>query len=100
MLTKERPHLTRGVDAVACRPDDPFRQRLAARPGVASSLDRIEHHGRTFSTVRVFEADDIRSDSGFDGVRSAPVSSRPIRRPIPNGRKLQGVERIARWPAL
>src|SRR5205814_7371400 len=39
VLTKERPHLTRGVDAPAGGSDPPFRQRLAARPGVAASLN-------------------------------------------------------------
>jgi len=32
MLTKERPHLTRCVDAGASGPDDPSRHRLAAGP--------------------------------------------------------------------
>src|SRR3989449_2863606 len=42
VLTKERPHLTRGVDAVAGGSDPPLRQRLATRPGVAASLNGIE----------------------------------------------------------
>src|SRR2546430_3083528 len=46
MRTKERPHQARCVDTVAGAPDEPFRQRLAAGPGVASSLNRIEHHRR------------------------------------------------------
>src|SRR4029077_5651049 len=62
MLTKKCPHQTRCVDAPASGSDDPFQNRLAARPGVASSLDGIEHHGRVFSTVRVVETRDILSD--------------------------------------
>src|SRR5436190_19164090 len=62
VLTKERPHLTRGVDAAAGRSDPPFRQRLAARPGVAASLNGIEHHSRVSSTARVFDTSDVRSD--------------------------------------
>lgn len=41
MLSKERPHLRIGVDAVARGPDEPFRQRLAAGPGVPSALNRV-----------------------------------------------------------
>src|SRR3989454_11914618 len=39
MRTKERPHQARCVDTVAGVPDEPFRQRLATGPGVASSLN-------------------------------------------------------------
>src|ERR1051326_5482707 len=46
VLAKEGPHEPGGVDAVARGPDEPFRQRLATGPGVASSLDGIEHHRR------------------------------------------------------
>src|SRR3989442_14021739 len=80
MLTKERPHQTRRVDALAGGPDEPFGQRLATGPGMASSFNGIEHHRRVVSAVRVFEARDVRRDHGIDRVRSAPVSSSPIRR--------------------
>src|SRR2546428_12362595 len=79
MLMKERPHLTRCVEAAARGPDDPFWNRLAARPGEASSLDGIEHHRCAFSTVRAFEAGDILSDHRFDRARYATVSLRPTR---------------------
>ncbi len=59
MLTKERPHLTRCVDVVARPPDNPLWHRLAARPGMASSPDSVEHHGRVISTIGVLEAGDI-----------------------------------------
>ena len=36
---EERPHLARGVDAVAGGPGQPLRQRPAAGPGMASALD-------------------------------------------------------------
>src|SRR3989442_2326098 len=51
VLTKERPHQTRGVNAAAGGPDDPCRHRLAARPGMASSLDRVEHHHHGVRTI-------------------------------------------------
>src|SRR5580704_10887107 len=80
MLTKERPHLLRRVDAVAIPPDHPFRRYpLAARPLMAFSLVRVEHHACIVSAVRVLEARDISSDRRFDRIRSAPVSRRPIR---------------------
>src|ERR1700719_1933463 len=88
MLTKERPHLSRRVDAAAIPPDHPFRRYpLAARPLMAFSLDRVEHHARIVSAVRVLEARDIRSDRRFDRIRSAPVSPRPIRHKARNTRK-------------
>src|SRR5437660_5809509 len=68
MRTKERPHQARCVDAVARAPDEPLRQRLATGPGVASSLNRIEHHRRVVSAVRVFETRDVRRDHGIDWV--------------------------------
>src|SRR2546422_3729997 len=80
MRTKERPHQPRCVDTVAGAPDEPFRQRLATGPGVASSFNGIEHHRRVVSALRVFEASDVRGDHGIDRVRSAPVSSGPTRR--------------------
>src|SRR5438552_3994771 len=59
MLTKERPHLPRRVDAVAIPPDHPFRRyTLAARPLMALSLNRVEHHACIVSAVRVLEARD------------------------------------------
>ena len=88
MLTKERPHLPRRVDTAAIRPDQPFRHyRLAVGPLMASSLDCVEHHACIVSAVRVLEARDIRSDRRFDGIRSAPVSPRPIRHKARNARK-------------
>ena len=74
MLTKERPHLPRRVDAAAIRPEHPFRRHpLAAGPLMAFSLDRVQHHARVVSAVRVLQARDIRSDRRFDGFRSALV---------------------------
>src|SRR5882762_4605493 len=80
MRTKERPHQARCVDTVAGAPNEPFRQRLATGPGVASSVNGIEHHRRVVSALRVFEARDVRCDHGIDRVRAAPVSSGPTRR--------------------
>src|SRR3989475_9932173 len=80
MRTKERPHQARCVDTVAGAPDEPFRQRLATGPGVASSFNGIEHHRRVVSALRVFEARDVRGDHRIDRIRSAPVSSGPTRR--------------------
>src|ERR1700732_2388519 len=88
MLTKERPHLPRRVDAAAIRAYQPFRHyRLAAGPLMAFSLYRKEHHARVVSAVRVLEARDIRSDRRFDRIRSAPVSPSPIRHKTRNTRK-------------
>ena len=53
----------------------------SARPGMASSPDAVEHHGRVVGTIRVFETGDIRRHRRFNGFRSAPVSSGPVRRP-------------------
>src|SRR3981081_1750105 len=89
VLPKERPHLTRRVDVVAHAADHPFRERFAARPLVACAPDGVEHHGRIGTTVGVFEASDIRHHR-LDGVRSAPVSSGPIRRPGQDARKRSG----------
>src|SRR5258708_11911369 len=100
MLTKEPPHLAGCIPAPARGPDYPFRQRLAARPGVASSLDGIEHHGRVFSAVRVFEAGDIPSGSGFYGGSSRPVFFRPNRPPTPQRPKPPGGGRISPWSRL
>src|ERR1051326_5418810 len=80
VLAKEGPHEPGGVDAVARGPDEPFRQRLATGPGVASSLDGIEHHRRVVGALRVVAAGDVRRDHGVDRVRSAPVPSGPTRR--------------------
>src|SRR5260370_12157528 len=100
VLTKERPHLTRGINALARRPDPPFRQRLPARPRVTSPLDGVEDHRRVVSTARVFAPRDIRGHERIAGLRSTAVSSRPARHPILNGRKgvLHGVERVTRRP--
>src|SRR5437879_2076305 len=80
MRSKERPHQARCVDTVAGAPDEPFRERLTTGPGVASSLNGIEHHRRVVSALRIFEAPDVRRDHGIDRIRSAPVSSGPTRR--------------------
>ena len=61
MLTKERPHLTRRVDCWLVGPTS--HSAIGLPPGqMAASLDRVEHHGRVVSTVRVFAAGDIRRD--------------------------------------
>ena len=52
VLTKERPHLPRGVDAAARGAGKPFRHRLATRPRMAASLDRVEQHVRLVHTAR------------------------------------------------
>src|SRR5437763_3078549 len=80
MRTKERPHQARCVDTVARAPDEPLRQRLATGPGVASSLNGIEHHRRIVSALRVFQPIDVRGDHGIDRSRSAPVFVGPTRR--------------------
>src|SRR5439155_9362935 len=66
MRTKERPTLPRGVHAAARGPGEPFRHRPAARPGVAASMDGVEHHVRVLRTARVLEAGDVSRDPGFD----------------------------------
>jgi hypothetical protein len=77
MLTKERPQLPRLVDAVAISPDHPFRRYpLAARPRMAFSLDRVEHHARIVSAVRILEARDTRSDRRFDRMQSRLLDRR------------------------
>ena len=88
MFTKERPHQARGVNAVACGPDPPFRQRLAAGPGMAFSLNGVEQHGSVVGAVRVCATGYIRRHRRINGVRLAPVSSCPIRDPGGNVRKL------------
>lgn len=90
MRAKERPHLTRCIDAAAGRSDEPLRKRLAARPGMASSPEGVKHYGRVVSTVRVFAAGDIGRHRGFGGVGFAPVPSSPIRRPCRDARKRLG----------
>jgi hypothetical protein len=70
-------------------PDHPFRRYpLAARPLMAFSLDRVEHHARIVSTVRLLEARDILSGRRFDRSRSAPFSPRPIRHKARNTRNV------------
>ena len=90
MRTKERPHLTRGIDTVAVRADEPPRKRLATEPLMASSVDGVQHHVRVVSTIRVFAAGDISRHRRFDGVGSAAVSSSPIRRPCRDCGKRSG----------
>src|SRR5437899_12959188 len=75
MRTKERPHQARCVDTVAGAPDEPFRQRLATGPGVASSFNGVEHHRRVVSALRVFESGDGRRYHRIDGIRSAAIPS-------------------------
>jgi Rhodopirellula transposase DDE domain len=70
VFVKERPHLSRRIDAAAMPPDHPLRcYPLAAGPLMAFSLDRVEHHVRIVSAIRVLQARDIRSDRRFDRIR-------------------------------
>ena len=88
MLSKERPHLPGRVDASAIPPEHPFRcDPLAAGPLMAFSFDCVQHHARIVSTVGVLQARHIGSDRRCDGIRSAPVSPRPIRHKARNTRK-------------
>src|SRR5881409_1895390 len=87
MRTKERPHLARRIDAAAVRSDKPFRKRSAAGPGMSTAPHDVEHDGRVVSTMGVFAARDIRRHYRLDRLRSAAVSSRPVRGPDRNGRK-------------
>ena len=86
MLPKEYPHLFRRVDAAAISSDHPLcRDPLAAGSLMAFSLDRIEHHVRIVSALRLFEA--LRPQRRrFDRIRSALVSPRPIRHKARNTR--------------
>ena len=59
VFTKESPHLRRRVNAAARGPHGPFRQGLAAGPGMASALNRVEHDGRVVGAVRVRAAADV-----------------------------------------
>lgn len=69
-------------------PDQPFRHyRLAAGPLMAFTLDRVQHHARVVSAIRVLQARYIRSDRRFNGISSALVSPRPIRHKAWNVRK-------------
>ena len=95
MFTKERPHLTRCVDAAAGRSDEPFRQRLATKPLMTSSVDGVQHHVRVVSTIRVLAAGDISGHRRFNRVGPASVSPGPIRRPGQDGGKRSG-----RYPRL
>jgi hypothetical protein len=80
--------LSRRIDAAAMPPDHPLRcYPLAAGPLMAFSLDRVEHHVRIVSAIRVLQARDIRSDRRFDRIRSAVVSPRPIRHKARNARE-------------
>ena len=90
VLTKERPHQARSIDATGGATDEPFRQRRATRPGVASSLDGVKHHGRIVSAVRICATSNIARHRRFDWVASAPISSRPTRRPLRGTRKRSG----------
>src|SRR5262249_33045662 len=88
--SRKSPHQARSVDTPARGAEQPFGRRLAARPGMATSLDDMEHPVRVARAARVFEARDIRRDLRFDGVRSAAVSSSPIDLPCGDTLKWYG----------
>src|SRR6266851_2994119 len=90
MFTKERPHLTRRVDAAAGRSDEPLRKRLASEPLMTSSVDGVQHHVRVVSTLGVFGAGDVGGHRRFDRVWVALVSSCPIGRPRRDSGKRSG----------
>src|SRR6267143_399811 len=87
MLTKERPHQTGSIDAVRGATDEPFGERRAAGPGMASSVDGVKDDVCVVSAVRVCPTSDISRYHRIDWVHSAPVSSCPIRRPYRHARK-------------
>src|SRR6266542_2171819 len=87
MRTKERPHLTGGIDAAAVRSDKPLRKRSTAGPGMSASMHDVEHDGRVVGAMHVFAARDIRRHYRLDWLPSAAVSSRPVRGPNRNRRK-------------
>lgn len=86
--SRKNDHIwTGGVNAAAGGFDHPFGHRLATRPGMASSLDRVEHDGCFVSPVRVFEASDVCRHHRFDGVRPAPVFFQP--NPLPRSARAE-----------
>lgn len=88
MFTKECPHLSGRVDAVAIRAEHPFRRdSLAARPLVAFSLYGIERHVCVVSAVRILQTRHIRRNDRFVRVRSTLVSPGPILHETGNARK-------------
>ena len=72
------------------RPAQPFGQRRAAGPVVASAVDRIEHHRRIVRASRVGAPRDVRRHGGVDRLRRAAVASRPVGRPHGDVRKRPG----------
>ena len=97
---RKNAHISaRRVDAAAGRSDEPLRKRLAAGPGVAASLDGVEHDGRVVSTVRVFAAGDVRRHRRFDRLRCAAVSAAPTSRPT-SGRRKATIRRDPRRAAV
>src|SRR5207249_12248638 len=52
VFAKEHPHQLGGVDTAAGGPREPFRQRLAAGPGMAAPLDGVKHHSRVAGATR------------------------------------------------
>ncbi len=68
MLGEELPHHPAGVDVIGRTPSDPFRQVFAARPSVASTLNRIENHVCILGAVRISETADARRDLSVDRI--------------------------------
>src|SRR4029077_10244807 len=68
MLDEEFPQHPAGLALTGCAPNDPFRQGLAAWPGMASTLNGIENHVGILSAVRISETADARRDSSVDRV--------------------------------
>ena len=81
MLAEECPHQARRIDAPGRTTDEPFRELHAARPGVPSAPNRVEHDRRIVSALLVLTTRDIRRSFRFDRIALALVSSRPIRCP-------------------
>lgn len=97
MLDEKFPHHAAGADLTGRAPKDPFRQGLATRPAMTSSLDGVENHVRILSAVRVRKAPNLRRNSSVAPIAFALVSRRHAGRPIRNTWKQSGRNR--RFPA-
>ena len=87
MLSEEEPHQSCCIDAVGCGSGEPFRQRHATRPRVASADDGVQDDGRIVRAVRVLRPRDVTGHRRFDGFRCTAIPPRPIRCPGRDVRK-------------
>jgi hypothetical protein len=84
MLHEKVPHYCCGAHLIDCTASDQFRYVFAPWPGMASAFNRIQHHVRVLSAVRVGKTVDAWSNARVNGAPDAFVSLRQARRPFLN----------------